>query len=173
MRGFIVSMLIGVVAAVCSVAAMPFLTGNEGVGVVVPALVLLLMGARLSRVMVFAVSTGIVLDSYAFYLFEGHTIRLCALAVAASFLFTRWLTNRSVYTAMALAFLLTILDQLLGTIFYAFQNASGIHGWSWTGLASALAFHSLATACGFVLMGFFTKRLSLTLDRSSNAFRYG
>lgn len=173
MRGFIVSVLMGVVAAVCSVAVMPFLATNEGVGIVIPALVLLLMSARPSRVLVFALSTGVVLDSYAFYAFEGHTLRLCVLAVIASFLFTRWFTNRSVYTGMALALLLTGIDQAFGAVVYAFQNTSGLYGWSWAGFVSALVFHAFVTALGFILTGFFSKRLSLTLDRPSSPFRYG
>lgn len=173
MKGFIVSMLAGIVAAVFSVAAAPFLATHEGAGILLPILVLLLMSTRFSRGITFAISAGIVLDTYAFYAYEWHTLRLCMLAVVASFLFTRWLTNRSVYTAVALALLLTVLDQVLGAIAYAFQNTSGFHGWSWRGVVFVLLFHAFVTACAFVLTGFFTKRLSLTLDRSSRNFRYG
>lgn len=173
MRGLIISILLGILAGVWSIGVMPFFFVHDGAGLIIPGLILLFMSTRLSRGVAFALSAGMVLDSYGIATFEGHTIRLFLLALVASIIFSRWLTNRSIYTAMALALLLTVLDQLLGFFFSIFGSTSSVSSWSWVGLGLTICFHVFATALGFTWVGFFTKRLWLSLNRRTSPHSYG
>lgn len=173
MRGLIVSIFFGILAGVCSVAIMPFFFAHEGAGLILPGFVLFLVSARRSRGIAFIISAGVVLDSYAFYTIEVHTVRLLVLALIAFFIFTRWLTNRSFYSALALSMLLTLLDQFFRIILYLFQNTSGLRGWSWSDVVWVFVFHACVTAFGFFWIGVLTKRLSIPLDRTSTMIGYG
>ncbi|GEM_PF-5438453 len=173
MRGLIGFILLGIVAGVCSLGVVPFFFGDEGVGFVIPGIVLLCMALQPTRAIVFALAAGIVLDSYAFYPFELHTARLFCLALLGTYLFRRWLTNRSLYTAVALAGALTILDQGVGVILYGWENGSIGRSWGWAQGGRVLLFEGFVTAIGFLIVGFFTKHLFGSFSRRGSQMPYG
>ncbi len=173
MRGLLGSFLWGVFAAIWSLGLMPFFVSTHGVGLVIPSLVLLRMGSRFSRVFVFAMSVGVVLDSYALNGWQFHTVRLVLLAGVGSFIFTQWLTNRSLYTAVVLAGFLTIIDQIWLISTYAMQGIAFRFVNAMHELGVALLAHVILVVVGFYCVSLFTKRFSISFGNQRDLTWYG
>ncbi len=155
------SVLLGLVVGVLSIGFMPFIFAHVGAGMVLPTLILLCMSTRPRQGLVFALVTGAVLDSYAFYAFELHTLRLLILVWLTTFLFSRWLTNRSVYTAVALVVVVTILNQLCELGLASWHSQTGLASFSWASGVWVLGLHILLTILGFTFLSFFTAHVRL------------
>lgn len=173
MRGLFGSIFWGVFAAIWSLGLMPFFVSTHGVGLVIPSLVLLRMGSKFSRVFAFAMSAGVVLDSYALDGWQFHTLRLLILAGVGSFVFTQWLTNRSMYTAVVLAAFLTFVDQIWLMVVYrlhgiTFRLVNALHE-----VGIALVIHIILALAGFYCVSLFTKRFSISFGNQRDLTWYG
>lgn len=173
MQGIFLTFFLGLVLAVCEIAVIPFLVSHREIGLVIPCLVLLLVRTPLMYALTFIITVGILLDSYALYGFEAHTFRLLFLLGVSWFVFTRWLTNKSIYTALVLSLLATCLDVLLALLLNLGQGVSLAVAWSSKGFFLALVVHGLCSFVAFSLLNLLsprTRRFSVSRDRSSSYY---
>lgn len=173
MRGLILSACLGVLVAAWEIAVTPFLFVSHGAGMLIPVLVLLLMGSRVSRALATAAVSGVILDCYALSVPGFYVFRICLFTIGAWFIFKHWLTNRSVYTAVVLAVLMTITDVLSRQGVYSLQGVPTAYTWSWQGVGMALLWNIFLSAFGFTLVASLTKRFSVTIPDPSRTSWYG
>ncbi|MDD3711214.1 MAG: hypothetical protein PHP37_01260 [Patescibacteria group bacterium] len=82
----------------------------------------------------FALMSGIILDIFSFYPFGIFTISFLLMVVLADFVWNNFFTNRSIYSFLALSFILSIFYNLfLYLILFLFEkNVTGVLWLSWT-----------------------------------------
>jgi hypothetical protein len=173
MRGLVWSVILGILIAVWSVAVMPFFAMSHGLGIAIPCLVLLLMGSRPSRLLLTMTIAGMIIDSYSLSLFEAHTAQLLLLSLTAWVIFARWLTNRSMYSAVALALILSLFERLMNLGVHLLGGVVVERTWSWMALGVTLVWNTFVTALGFMLIAALSQRLSLLFTEARVSSRYG
>lgn len=173
MRGYVVPVFLGLLAGVCQLAITPFFVQDKDVGVVLPCLILLVMSTRVSRSLAFAVTAGIVLDSYALSHPTFLLIRLLALVGLTYGVFSRWLTNRSVYTALVLAAVASLLDRVFSFFIALAQGISFSLAWSLRGLVLSLFIHMALSFLGFTLIMSLPRRVRFSSDIDPSSRWYG
>ncbi len=169
MRGLLLPILLGLLAGVCQVAITPFFVGYKDIGVVIPCLVLFVMSVRVSRSLAFAVMAGMVLDSYVLIHPSFLLLRLLVLTGLTYGVFSRWLTNRSVYTALVLAVVASLTDSIFSFFIALAQGIPFQLAWSLRGILLGLCIHMVLSFIGFTLIRSLPRRVRFPsgLDMSS------
>lgn len=144
--------MFALLVAASQIALMSFFVVYRDIGFVLPALVLLVMSARPSSGLIFVFVTGLILDSYALAHWQLHSLRLMVVFTVTWLVFSRWLTNRSLYTAMVLALLATVIDRVCSLFIQLIQGVSLALAWSWSGFLLTLVLHVLFSVLGFSLL---------------------
>lgn len=152
MRGFLFPVFLGLLAGVCQVAITPFFVGYKDIGVVLPCLVLFVMSVRVSRSLAFAVTAGMVLDSYVLVHPSFLLLRLLVLVGLTYGVFSRWLTNRSVYTALVLVAVASLTDRVFSFFIALAQGTPLYLAWSMRGSLLSLLIHMVLSFLGFTLL---------------------
>lgn len=173
MRGFFVPIFLGLLAGVCQVAITPFFVGYKDIGVVLPCLVLFVMSVRISRSLAFAVTAGMVLDSYVLIHPSFLLLRLLALGGLTYIVFSRWLTNRSVYTALVLAALASLVDSIFSFFIALAQGVPFQLAWSLRGTLLSLFVHMVASFIGFTLIMSLPRRVRFPSGIDTSSRWYG
>jgi rod shape-determining protein MreD len=101
---------LALLAAVIEVAAVPFLPSWLAVRPLVAFLVLCVIGSPKPRGVVAAVLGGLVVDAFSYARFDAATFRLVLLVFLIDLVARHWLTNRSLYAALAMAVLARCAD---------------------------------------------------------------
>jgi hypothetical protein len=165
MQGIFFSLLCGLLVAIFQIAVIPFLVSYHEIGLVIPCLVLMLVRTRFAYALTFVLMVGFLCDSYTLYGLEFHTVRLLLLFAVSWIVFRRWLTNKSVYTALVLSLLITGLDAFLAFASDVFQGVAPGLAWSWKGFFLALLIHGICSFVVFSFLSFFSLQCLLMLLR--------
>ncbi len=173
MRGFLWPVFLGLLAGVCQVAITPFFIGYKDIGVVLPCLVLFVMSVRVSRSLAFAVTAGMVLDSYVFTHPSFLLLRLLVVVGLTYVVFSRWLTNRSVYTALVLAAVASLADGVFSFFIALAQGVSFQLAWSLRGILLSLFMHMALSFIGFILIMSLPRRVRFPSGIDTSSRWYG
>ncbi len=173
MRGFFLPILLGLLTGVCQVAISPFFVSYRDIGFVLPCLVLFVMSVRLSRSLAFAVTAGMVLDSYILSHPSFFLLRLLVLVGITYGVFSRWLTNRSVYTALVLAAVASLTDGIFSFFIALAQGVSFQLAFSLRGILLSLSIHMVLSFLGFIFMMALPRRVRFPSGIDTSSRWYG
>lgn len=170
MRGLFLSILTALILAIGIMGILPVFTSVRATAFITPLLVLSVMSSPLPRVLLWTGLTGLVIDSYTFVAVPLHIVRWLILVVVAWLLFERWLTNRSLYTALVLTALITAFDMGVVWISEGLQNVSSVV-WSWQEVGIIMLVNLLLSTTSFTILAAFTKRFSLSFTGIDSSAR--
>jgi hypothetical protein len=114
-----------------------------------------------------------VLDSYALSHPSFLLIRLLALVGLTYMVFSRWLTNRSVYTALVLAAMASLADGIFSFFIALAQGITFPFAWSLRGMAVRLFVHMVLSFVGFMLLMSLPRRVRFSSGIDSASRWYG
>lgn len=161
MTRHILAVLLGLLAGVWEVAVWPFLPPFASIRPLLPLAVLTLIASGRSRALVTAASAGLLLDLYSVGTFDLATLRWVGLVLLLDVLARHFLTNRSIYSALALVFIGRLVERASAWLFGELSFRLGRSVYEphiWGSLGSMLLWDLGLVAIGFVLLAFFTRR---------------
>lgn len=173
MRGILLSASMGFFLALLQIAVFPFVFSTRDFSFAIPCLVMFIMSSRFSRVLVCAITIGMILDSYTFIEPLFWSVRYLFLSAMAFFLFQRWLTNRSMYTAIALASFMTGADQVIGWFINVGYGSLLFGGMFWSTLLQALVWNAGWSVVGFLLSIMWRRYFSFFTGVRGSSSSYG
>ena len=160
-----VTVFLALVAAILEVAATPFLPAWLQVRPLMPLLVLCVIGSSPPRAVATAVVSGVLVDIFSYAAFGVATFRLVLLVFLLDLVSRHWLTNRSLYAALAMAILARFTDW--GSAWITQETAYALHFHSyppvfWRQPWITLAWDVALVGLGFVALALFSNRFSLS-----------
>jgi cell shape-determining protein MreD len=156
---------LALLAAVIEVAAVPFLPSWLAVRPLVAFLVLCVIGSPKPRGVVAAVLGGLVVDAFSYARFDAATFRLVLLVFLIDLVARHWLTNRSLYAALAMAVLARCADWVMGWLVAESAYALTAVAYPpvfWRDPLQTLAWDVALVGVGFLALALFSGRFSLT-----------
>lgn len=172
MSRWFLAALLGLFVGLWEIAVLPFLPAIFGLKPIIPVLVLLLVGSGRAKAFVTAIATGLVVDIFSVVVFDVSTIRLVGIVFFLDFLAQRLLTNRSLYTALALVLIGRSADFATSWLFSFFDSWISSVPFSWSGGANlwmTVGWDLLTVGIGFFLIAAFTKRFVTFVHRTKSA----
>ncbi len=123
----------------------------------------------------FSLGVGLLMDIFSFQPFGVHLLSFAATVTVLQLLLSRYFTNRSFYTFLALAFSATVVYQaaiMASQRFFSFVSPVEIAGLDrqlLAGFGRALVFNLLFSAVLFYALNFFTNRFKTVFLSKSHA----
>lgn len=165
-----VAALLGLAAALWEISVRPLLPTGFELPILLPLIVLLIITSRLSRTLTAAGSASILLSLFQIYSFDLIIFRWIGIVLIIHFLARNLLTNRSVYSSVALGLFAQLLDwgsryaiSRVGLLFTDFAR-----GWS----PEYIWYMTLFWDAALISLGFFaiarmTNRFQLSVQREA------
>lgn len=163
--GWIRVALIALLIGCFEVAVRPFVPWLVFFYPLLPVLVLTLLGSRFSRAVVLGTIGGLFLDLFFLDQLDYAVLRFPVVVCILAYVSGKWLTNRSLYTALAL----TIFGRVIERIF-AWCIALIIRGTGegvWHGIAPVFSFDLLTVTVGFIILAVWTSRFLTAIPRAA------
>ncbi len=149
----LVAALAGFAAGLFEVSVTPFLPSWAGVRPLLPLITLLLVSTKRSRVAVALLCGALVFEAYRVSTIDLPIVRLALVVFCMDLAARQFLTNRSVYATVALAWFGRLLDffsfWLLSVLLFFLGIVEAPHFWQ------ELPLWTLAWDAGLVCIGFF------------------
>lgn len=161
--------ILGVLAALYEIGAVPFLPSWAGFRPVIPLIVLLLVSSTRSRAFAFAIGAALVLDAYTLNYFDLVLLRLPLTVFVLSLIADRFLTNRSVYATAALVVCGRFIDWGGTWVISFMATIFNVHEVLWMlpdAPALVLVWDVVMTSLVFLLLASFTGRFMTRPDIS-------
>ncbi len=159
----VLAVLLGLLAGLYEVGAVPFLPAWAGFRPVIPLLALTLVSSRRSRALAFVIGAALAWDAYVLGYFDVAILRLPATVFVLGWIADRFLTNRSVYAAAALAVVARFADWIgAGALSFA-AVLFNLHDALWLPPQApgfVLLWDVVCASFGFLVLASFTGRFA-------------
>lgn len=178
MKRVILLVLIGLILGLWEVAVLPFLPSFFAFRPILPCLVLILIASQLSNALIVAALSGLLIDIFTLGPLTFAAGRLLVTVLILHVIFQRLLTNRSLYTTIALVLIGRTVEQALAWMILRLSHLFGdatlvpVFDLSFVRL---LIWDAGIVAIGFFLVVIFTNRFLTIVPRAQDfrIDRYG
>lgn len=172
MARLLVSVAIGLLCGIWEVAVSPFLPPAFSVHPLLPMLVIFVIASGRPRALAAAIAGGIMMDLFQPAFSDAATLRYALIVLLMDLASRHWFTNRSIYSAVALAFVGRLFERFsawfVGMVMHLtdmtpYYWAIGPRGWI------PFLWDAAFVVVGFLLIALLTKRF-LTLAQHEKEF---
>lgn len=171
MMRYVITICLGLLAGIWEIAVRPILPPGFQIPMLLPMVVLTVISSKASRVIGIAIIATIFMSLYQVFTFDLIVFRWIGIVLITIFLARYWLTNRSVYSSMALGAIAQILDwgshyliSRFGLLVTDFAR-----GWELPYIWYTTLLWDLALiALGFFLLAKTTSRFQLSVQRQTD-----
>ena len=162
--------ILGIFVGLWEVAARPMLPGGFHFPILLPVVILTVITTKPSRALLLTFSATSVMSLYQIFHFDLIVFRWIAIVLIIIFLSKYWLTNRSVYSSMALGIIAQIFDwtsqyvlSRLGILFTHFGRGwMPQYAWYMT-----MFYDIVLIALGFIVIARMTNKFQLSVQRAT------
>jgi len=173
MMKFALAILLGLFVGIWEVAVRPAFPSGFEFPMLLPIAVLVVITSRPFRALLVVVTATIIMSAYQLFTFDLLIFRWIAIVLIIISLSKYWLTNRSVYSSIALGFLAQLLDwgsrylvSRAGTLVTDFTRGwTPEYIWSMT-----LFWDALFIAIGFFILARMSGRFQLSVQQSGAGY---
>jgi len=172
MARLLFSVLFGLACGVWEVAVTPFLPAAFSIHPLLPLLVIFVIASGRPRALAAAIAGGVIIDLFQPAFSDGATLRYVLIVLLLDLVSRHWLTNRSIYSAIALAFVGRVFERFSAWLIGMLLHLTEVTPYYWSNGASGWVpylWDAMFVAAGFLLIALLTKRF-LTLAQHGETF---
>jgi|GEM_PF-1098173 len=170
----LLTILLGLVVGIWEAALRPVVPPIISIPLLLPAVILMVVTSKSSRAILMTMTAVTFIGLYQVFYFDLIVLRWVAIVLIVISLSRYWLTNRSVYSSVALGVIARVLDwgslyavSHIGLFLTNYSRGWGIpSGWYLT-----LGYDAILIALGFFLISSITNRFQPSVQRE-NAKKY-